>query len=519
MVERLQYKTAKMTDSLGRIYKSGLLSPGGLYRLAASFMRSGVNLMALMRYAATRYPARVAVTDDNESITYAALYYKTQQLVHTLQSAYGLAPGKKVAIVCRNHAVVISSIFAASATGADIYMLSPEMSAAQIAALCAKHDFHLLIYDADIATKLPNGGDMLHLAAYSLAGESVSSLWRKQGGSTRRYSRAGNLVVLTSGTTGEHKTAPRKQGVTRFVSPLMALISQADLGSRRTVFIGTPICHGFGLAGLFVAVLLGSEMCMMQRFDAGRACALIKNRKADAAVLVPIMLQRMLAENAALLSTLKTAICGGAPLSEIVAKESLRHLGPVLYNLYGTSEAGFSLMATPGDMQRYPGAIGRPIHGVEACIMDAVGKVLPPGTTGQLYLRNSWSINTAAGKWVATGDLALCNKEGYYFLQGRTDDMIVSGGVNVYPAVVEDALMQHPAVRECAVVGVEDSEFGQRLVAFVVLKREFGATELVQWLKQRVARYEVPREVCVVTELPYTAIGKIDKKNLRKNIS
>lgn len=500
-----------MTGGLGKIYRSGLLSPVGLGRLAGSFMRNGINLMALMRYAAVRYPARAAVTDDSGSITYAELFGRTQQLVYALQSGYGMAPGKRVAIACRNHTALVSAIFAASATGADIYMLSPEMSAAQLSVICDKHHFNLLVHDADVAAKLPLVYAGACLPAYPADGDSVDSLSRRRGAVPRRYARAGNLVVLTGGTTGEHKTAPRRQGVARFVSPLLALIAHADLGNRRTVFLGTPICHGFGLAGLFVAVFLGVEVCTMQRFDARRACALIAMRGADAAVVVPIMLQRMLAHDAAALHTLKAVICGGAALNERLVKEALHTLGPVLFNLYGTSEAGFSIMATPQDLARYPGTIGKPIPGVEVRIGNGADK-------GTLRLRNSWSVNSAAGKWVDTGDIAYRNEEGYCFLCGRADDMIVSGGVNVYPAMVENALLQHPGVSECAVVGVADEEFGQRLAAFVVTAGQQDAEALKQWLKERVARYEMPREIRTVSALPYTAAGKPDKKELQKMV-
>ena len=253
---------------------------------------------------------------------------------------------------------------------------------------------------------------------------------------------------------------------------------------------------------------------MMQKFEAKEAVELIQRRKADAAVLVPIMLQRMLVADVNALLSLKTVICGGAPLNEVLVTETLRRLGSVLFNLYGTSEAGFSVMATPQDLERHPGSIGRPIPGVEARIADRAGHVVPPGTKGQLFLRNSWSVNGAAGRWVATGDLAYVNKEGYCFLQGRIDDMILSGGVNVYPIVTENALLQHPDVRECAVVGAADDEFGQRLVAFVVVNVPMTPEELREWLKEKVARYEMPRSIELVTELPYTAIGKPDKKKL-----
>lgn len=503
-----------MLSDIGKIYQTGLLAPSGLGRLAGSFFRCGVNLMALMRYAAKRFPRKVAITDDTAQHTYCALYTRTLNLATTLHTTYGLAPGHKVAISCRNHASLVSAIFAASATGADIYMLSPEMSAAQLSAICARHNFHLFIHDADLAPKLPASLGGLRLPAYGADGDSVASLCEKHTPAARRYERAGNLVVLTGGTTGEHKTAPRRQGVARYVSPLLALISGAALHKSRSVFIGTPICHGYGLAALFMAVLLGNEVCLTTHFAAPAACTLIRTRKADTAVIVPIMLQRMLAHDASALASLSKVISGGAALSEALAQHTLATLGPVLCNLYGTSEAGVSLMALPADLAMHPGTIGRAIPGVELRITGCDGRTLDSGQVGHLHLRNRWAMNQAAGQWIATGDLARIDEEGYCYLMGRTDDMIISGGMNVYPLAIENALLQHPAITECAVVGVADEEFGQRLVAFAVAEGING-DELRQWLKDKVARYEMPREIRVVETLPYTAMGKPDKRTLQ----
>jgi acyl-CoA synthetase (AMP-forming)/AMP-acid ligase II len=232
--------------------------------------------------------------------------------------------------------------------------------------------------------------------------------------------------------------------------------------------------------------------------------------------VVPTALQRMLLYDPEALSSLRCVVTGGAPLSPQLAQEALERLGPILFNFYGTSEAGFCIMGTPELLGRKPDSIGRPVRGVQARIVADGGQVAGQATPGQLCIRSSW---TTGGKgWIETGDLAYRDADGDIFLLGRVDDMIVSGGENVYPIELENVLVRHPGVDSVAVVGIPDAEFGQRLKAVVVAKEgvSLDRSELLDWLKPRVARYQMPAVVEFRDELPVTALGKLDKKSLRE---
>jgi acyl-CoA synthetase (AMP-forming)/AMP-acid ligase II len=212
---------------------------------------------------------------------------------------------------------------------------------------------------------------------------------------------------------------------------------------------------------------------------------------------------------------LKCIITGSAPLSPALARDTLEQLGPILFNLYGTSEAGFSILGTPGTMQSKPDALGRPIRGVRVRIINDTGQEVRPGAIGQLCIRSAWTVDRES--WVETGDLAYQDADGDIFLCGRVDDMIISGGENVYPLELERVIAQHPGVDSVAVFGIPDEEFGQRLKAVVVKKpgTRLDSSMLFDWLKPRVARYQMPAVIDFRDELSYTSVGKIDKKALR----
>jgi acyl-CoA synthetase (AMP-forming)/AMP-acid ligase II len=278
----------------------------------------------------------------------------------------------------------------------------------------------------------------------------------------------------------------------------------------------TPIYHGFGLASLFVAVMLRVEVHFTTRFDAEQSCSLIARDRIQVVVVVPLMLQRMLKHDPNSLASLECIITGGAALSPVLAQETLEELGPKLFNLYGTSEAGFCIMGTPKLLGTKPQSIGRPIWGVRAKIANDADRAVGDGEIGRLCIRCAWAITRKS--WVETGDVAYRDTEGDIFLCGRVDDMIVSGGENVYPVELERVLVQHPSVEAAAVVGIPDPEFGQRLKAVVVPKENatLDLAILLDWLKPRVARYQMPAVTEFREELPYTPLGKLDKKSLRE---
>ncbi|MGL4423582.1 MAG: class I adenylate-forming enzyme family protein, partial [Gemmataceae bacterium] len=402
--------------------------------------------------------------------------------------------------------------------GAHVYLVNPEMSHDQLCTLEESRRFDFYVYDEPLAAAFADPAlRAKSLPAYHPSEASVDRLARPGRSAIIRLKRvkAGNIVVMTGGTTGQPKAASRKPSVLDFLPPFVALLRQIHLDNYRTVYIATPIFHGFGVAALFMGVMLGAEMYFLTRFEAGRACELIARHRIEAVTVVPLMLQRMLTNDAAALGSLRCVISGGALLGPVLARQSLAALGPSLFNLYGTSEGGFAVMATPDLLARKPESIGRPVSGVRARILDPAGHEVGGTAVGRLCLRSSWT--TSKQSWIETGDLAYRDDDGDLFLCGRVDDMIVSGGENVYPIELENVLVQHPDVAAVGVVGIADAEFGQRLKAVVVAKpgHPLDPAVLLAWLKPRVARHQIPAIVEVRAELPYTALGKLDKKALR----
>jgi len=506
-----------MFTLIEKLHRTGLLTLTGGLRLFEALMTTGVNLMALLRVAARLHPRRTAVIDERDELTYTELWQQAESLAVALHVDHGVQSPQKVAIACRNHTAAIKAIFAVSRLGAHVFLVNPEMSADQILALQERLQFDFLIYDEPLAPLFQNASlKNKSLPAYHPTDRSIDLLSKSRGHRKVRLKRfkTGNVVVMTGGTTGQPKSASRKPSVFNFLPPFAAVLTQVHLDRYQSVYIATPIYHGFGVAALFIGVILGATMYVTKRFEAARACSLIAGNKIQAVTLVPLMLQRMLKHDAESLASIECILTGGALLSPALAQETLNRLGPKLFNLYGTSEAGFCIMATPSLLGKKPESIGKPVQGVKARIVDGHDREVAQGKIGRLSIRSAWS--TSQKSWIETGDLAYRDPEGDVFLSGRVDDMIVSGGENVYPIELENVLLQHPHVDSAAVVGIADAEFGQRLKAVVIRKRDtaLDSSTLLEWLKPRVARYQIPAAIEFRDELPYTALGKVDKKLL-----
>lgn len=496
---------------LKKLHRTRLLTFVGLYRLLEAIWTTGVNLMALLRIAAKLYPERLAVIDDQEELTYSKLWQQAEAVAVGLSKECGIQPRQRVAIAARNHAAAIKAIFAVSRLGADVFLVNPEMSADQVRAMEHQLQFDYYIYDPEL-TSVVEDLSLGHKAipTYHPSGNSVDRMSVTPPFTTLlRKVKTGKVVVMTGGTTGQPKPASRKPSLFDFLPPFIALLSQVHLDRYRTVYIATPIYHGFGLAALLIGVTLGAQQYFTRRFDAGRACDLIAQEKIEVITLVPLMLRRMLNHNPQALSSLQRVLTGGAALRPALAQATLEQLGPVLFNLYGTSEAGFCILAAPELLQRQPESIGQPITGVQV-------QIQPDGLSakGQLCIRSAWS---AGGKgWIKTGDLAYRDEEGNIFLCGRVDDMIVSGGENVYPLELENVLLQHPGIEAAVVLGIPDPEFGQRLKAIIIPKsaENLEQSTVLAWLKPRVARYQMPAVIEFRQALPYTSLGKLNRKAL-----
>ena len=258
-------------------------------------------------------------------------------------------------------------------------------------------------------------------------------------------------------------------------------------------------------------------MFLLPIFDKQKACELIQQHNIEAVTIVPLMLYRILSHDPVALRSLNCIISGGAALDVKLVEETHNKLGPVLFNLYGTSEAGVCIMATPADLKYAPNTIGKAIAGATIRLLDADNKEVTDGLIGRICVNSKWAVKNNDINWIETGDLGYRDKAGYYYLCGKMDDRIVSGGENVYPAELENILMKHRDIKHAAVIGISDDEFGQRLKAFIVPadNSNLHKKEIHHWLSTRAARFQMPKHIEFLEELPYTALGKPDKKGLR----
>ena len=494
-----------MSKLMQRLYRLHLISPSGLCHFLWAFFKEGLNLMALVRFSAYYYPTRQAVIDERRTLTYVELLTESGRLTNALRLRYSLKKNARVALLCRNHSEMVTALLALSRLGTHIYFLNIEMSVDQLQTQLA-HSFDLVVYDFERQSDMERfcGGK-------KLLSSDISTLVAETPMKTLKKCTAGQMVVLTGGTSGTFKSAARKPSVFSFLNPFFALIEEAHIDDYQSLYVATPIYHGFGLSSLIVSLVMGKSLFIISHYHTENACALIRKYQIEVAAIVPLMLQRMLNADADALMSLKCILSGGALLDERLVKQSQQKLGGVLYNLYGTSEAGFSTIATPDALRKYPNTVGRPIRGLQF-------RVVRPNQVGfgTLEVNCAWSMDNKQQKWVSTGDLARINDEGFLFLCGRSDDMIVSAGENVYPDTLERAIMMCDDVETAVVISVADVEFGQRLKAFVVLKPNSSWDEqsLLTWLSEHVARYEMPVKVVLLDEIPLLETGKIDRRKL-----
>lgn len=512
-----------MFNLLKILSRLDFLSLSKLARLGFEIHQNGINLMLLFMLTKKAGNEKTALVDSREALSYEDLQKRCENLAHFLADRYGIRKGQKVAFFCKNHTSLIQGIFAASRLGADIYLLNSSMSQLQFNKLVAEHRFDFLIHDDELSgliDKSPYRNPKI--SSYHEKHEAIGtlpelSLQRKQ---KLKPSSSGKIVLLTGGTTGKPKQVVHRPSLFNFLDPFAALLNRLQLPKYNTAYIATPIYHGYGIAVLLSFLTLGKKVIIQESFDAERACALIRQHQVEVVTVVPLMIHKMLKHDKEALASLACIASGGAKLNPVLVKEVNHQLGDVLYNLYGTSEAGLNIIAVPEDFKYHANTLGKVITGGKLLVVEQ-GKEVGPDSIGQFCIRNKWSMMNNTSRWIQTGDIGYRDENGYYFLCGRTDDLIISAGNNIYPLEIEVALTNHPSVEDVAVIGVEDVYSGQNLKAFVQLYCDKPVTkgELSSWLSAQVAGFQIPREIIFVDELPYTAVGKLDRKRVQTNKS
>jgi fatty-acyl-CoA synthase len=516
--------------------RAGMIRPTRPDRLVSTLLvlhRWGATPAAGYTASAVRYPDETAVIDDLGSLTFAEVHRRSNGLAHAL-SDHGIQEGDSVAILCRNHRGFIDATVALSKLGANALYLNTAFAAPQITDVVAREKPVALIYDEEFADMVAEAGQRRKrfIAWHEPGSDSRDPALEDliQGGDPRDVvppDEPGRVVILTSGTTGTPKGAARSQPET--LDPAAALLSRIPLRARETTMIAAPMFHSWGFAHLTLGMGLSSTLVLRRKFDPEGTLAAVAQHQATALAVVPVMLQRILELPAEVidrydLRSLRVIAASGSALPGELATKVMDRLGDILYNLYGSTEVAWATIATPEDLRAAPGTAGRPPRGTIINLFDQDGREVPPGETGRIFVGNEMlfeGYTGGGGKDViaglmSTGDVGHFDEDGRLFVDGRDDEMIVSGGENVFPREVEDLLCDHDAIQEVAVIGVEDEQFGQRLKAFVVPApgHELSEDDVRSYVKANLARFKVPRDVVFLDRLPRNATGKVVKREL-----
>ncbi len=515
------------------------IRPDRLARALLALRRYGFSPAAALATAAELYGDRPGVIDELGTLTFAQLDADAAALAGALHAGFGLEHGNRVAIMCRNHRGFVHAAAAGSRLGCDLVPLNTDFAGPQLADVLAREEVSAAIYDQEFEPRFEDSGfDGARIVAWHdepTQQPTLEQLMALGDEHAPAPSAPGRTVMLTSGTTGTPK------GAVRTISPLalapLALAGVLDLGRVRPAprsgdpfVVAPPLFHLFGMIGLIVSSAFGSPIVIRRRFDPEATLEQIERTGAGVLLAVPTMLKRIVDLPEEIRdrydsSSLKMVVSGAAPLTPELAKAVMDQFGHVLYNGYASTEVGMGALATPHDLRSAPGTVGRPAAGVTLKVLDEHGLELPRGETGRIFIGSPMLFDGytggAGGKEVidglmSTGDVGHFDDHGRLFIDGRDDDMILSGGENVFPQEVEELLAAHEAVADAAVFGVPDQDFGQRLAASVVRKPDssVSAEELQAFVRQRLARYKVPREIEFVNELPRTSTGKLQRRRL-----
>jgi len=509
------------------------MRPDKLLRVADALRRWGPTPAAGYTISTIRHPNQLAIIDELGTLTFADVHRRTNALAHALSDA-GVKAGDGIAIMCRNHRGFVDAVVATSKLGANALYLNTAFAGPQITDVVKREQPAALIYDAEFEGLTRDAGEgRKRFIAWHDGGEAPKDPLLEDligAGTPSDVTppvEKGRVVILTSGTTGAPKGAQRKQPES--LDPAAALFSKIPLRANERTLIAAPMFHSWGFVHFTLGMGLGSTLVLRRKFDPEDTLSAVAQHECTALIVVPVMLQRILELPAETidkydLSALRVIAASGSALPGEMAIKLMDRFGDVLYNLYGSTEVAWATIATPEDLRAAPGTAGRPPRGTVVKLLDEKGDEVAPGATGRIFVGNEMAFEgytggggkQNVGGLLSSGDVGHFDAAGRLFIDGRDDEMIVSGGENVFPREVEDLLHDHEAIDEVAVIGVEDEQFGQRLKAFVVRCGGSSVSEddLKDYVKANLARYKVPREIVFLDELPRNATGKVLKRDL-----
>src|ERR1700712_3840407 len=531
-------KVGEKAEVIRVLAGTGILKPvrpDQLVRMGMAFARWGFTPASGWGVGAAQYPKEKAVIDDFGTLTFTEIDEQSSAIATALAEK-GVKEGAAVGVLMRNTRWMLLTLSALAKVGADAVLLNTGFGAPQIADVCESEDAKAVIYDAEFDSLFEEAkDDMLYILGYVAEDEDEDKGDRPtladfldteiKLGRPKHRSRQ---IILTSGTTGKPKGAPRS---VEGPEPAAAFLSKIPLKARGTTVIAAPIFHAWGMAHLGLALMLSSTIVLSRKFDPENVLKQIEDTKASGLVAVPVMLQRMMELDESVrekydTSSLRVVAVSGSAMPGDLATKFMDAFGDVIYSLYGSTEVAYATVADPKDLREAPGTAGRLVMGTTIKLIDQQsGEEVKQGEVGRIFVGNPFIFTgytggqdkDRIGDLVASGDVGRFDEQGRLFIEGRDDEMIVSGGENVFPAEVEDLISKMDGVREVAVIGVDDEKMGQRLAAYVVTDGTSSpsADEVKSEGKSKLARHKVPRDVHFIDELPRNATGKIVKKDLK----
>ncbi|ANI41133.1 acyl-CoA ligase FadD12 [Mycolicibacterium vaccae] len=537
-----------MADQFGllsTLWRARLIAPmrpDRYLRMGLAMRRAGLTATVGFAAAAQRCPDRPGVIDEIGTLTWKQLDDRCDALGAALQES---RPGT-VAVMCRNHRGFIEALVGANRIGADVLLLNTSFAGPAMAEVIDREGADVVIYDQEFtetvdralqnrpgAQRILGWVDTADASATNGAGSGTPTLETlidaHLGQRPQPADRKSDVILLTSGTTGTPKGAKRSAG-SGGSGDLKAVLDRTPWRAEEPIVIAAPMFHAWGFSQLLFAALLACPIVTRRKFDPEATLALIDRHRATGLAVVPVMFDRIMELPDEVRKrysgrSLRFATASGSRMRPDIVTAFMDEFGDVIYNNYNATEAGMIATATPEDLRAAPDTAGRPADGTELRILDADHRVLPAGEVGQIFVRSSTLFDgytSGATKdfhdgFMASGDMGYLDEAGQLFVVGRDDEMIVSGGENVYPIEVEKTLVAHPAVAEAAVLGVEDEQYGQRLAAFVVPAAGHTVTvdDLKQHVRENLANYKVPRDISIMDELPRSSTGKILRNELR----
>jgi acyl-CoA synthetase (AMP-forming)/AMP-acid ligase II len=547
-------RASRINQALGivsTLRRAGMIAPmrpDRYLKMAAAMRREGMGMTVGFASAAQRCPDRPGLVDELGTLTWRQLDDRINALAAALQQLPTGQP-KVIGIMCRNHRGFVEALVAANRIGADVLLLNTSFAGPAMADVVNREGVDAVIYDeeftATVDRALADKPDAVRIMAWT-DGEHEPTpvklakleklIAEHTGQQPERTGRKGRMILLTSGTTGTPKGANQSGGGAG-IGTLKAILDRTPWRAEETVVIVAPMFHAWGFSQLIFAASMACTVVTRRKFDPEATLDLIDRHKATGLAVVPVMFDRIMGLPAEVRNrysgrSLRFATASGSRMRPDVVTAFMDQFGDVIYNNYNATEAGMIATATPQDLRAAPDTAGRPAGGTEIRILDPEFNEVPTGEVGSIYVHNDTQFDGYTegssdkgkafhGGFMCSGDVGYLDEAGRLFVVGRDDEMIVSGGENVYPIEVEKTLAAHPGVAEAAVIGVDDEQYGQRLAAFVVL--EPGGTATIDALKQHVrenlANYKVPREITVLDELPRGSTGKVVRAELQSRVN